>query len=116
MILLQYHDITDHKRFEEQLKKGGITQIEHNMEQFQILNDQIRNPLQAIMGYVNLDCAHYREHITEQISLIDTLVDRLDYGWVESEKVRRFLIRHYRYNPDNEPKSGAGKICKSELL
>lgn len=112
MIFIQYHDITDHKRFEDQLKTGGITQIEHNMEQFQILNDQIRNPLQAIMGYVNLDCVHYREHITKQISMIDTLVNRLDYGWVESEKVRRFLIRHYRYNPDNETKSGAGKICK----
>ncbi len=102
MIFIQYHDITDHKRFEEQLKKGGITQIEHNMEQFQILNDQIRNPLQVIMGYANLDCVHYREHIINQISVIDTLVDRLDSGWVESEKVRRFLIRHYRYNPDNE--------------
>ena len=116
MIFIQYHDITDHKRFEEQLKTGGITQIEHNMEQFQILNDQIRNPLQAIMGYVNLDCVHYHKHITEQIGMIDTLVTRLDYGWVESEKVRRFLIRHYRYNPDNEMKSGSGKICKSEQL
>ena len=109
MIFIQYHDITDHKRFEEQLKTEGITQIEHNMEQFQILNDQIRNPLQAIMSYVNLDCVLYREHITKQISMIDALVDRLDYGWVESEKVRRFLIRHYRYNPDNETKSGARK-------
>jgi PAS domain S-box-containing protein len=116
MIFIQYHDITDHKRFEEQLKTGGLTQIEHNMEQFQILNDQIRNPLQAIMGYVSLDCVHYREHITEQIGMIDTLVTRLDYGWVESEKVRRFLIRHYRYNPDMETESGAEKICKSELL
>jgi len=109
MIFIQYHDITDHKRFEEQLKTEGITQIEHNMEQFQILNDQIRNPLQAIMSYVNLDCVLYREHITKQISMIDALVDRLDYGWVESEKVRRFLIRHYRYNPDNETKSGGRK-------
>ena len=109
MIFIQYHDITDHKRFEEQLKTEGITQIEHNMEQFQILNDQIRNPLQAIMSYVNLDCVLYREHITKQISMIDALVDRLDYGWVESEKVRRFLIRHYRYNPDNDTKSGARK-------
>ena len=78
------------RRFEEQLKKEGITQIEQNMEQFQILNDQIRNPLQAIMGYVNLDCVLYRERIMEQIGLIDNLVDRLDHGWVESEKVRKF--------------------------
>jgi PAS domain S-box-containing protein len=103
---VQYHDITEHKKFEAQLKTEGITQIEHNMEQFQILNDQIRNPLQAIMGYVNLDCIHYRERIMEQIWMIDNIVSCLDRGWVESEKVRRFLIRHYRYNPDNETESG----------
>lgn len=102
-VFVQYHDITDHKQFEEQLKKEGITQIEQNMEQFQILNDQIRNPLQAIMGYVNLDCVQYRERIMKQIELIDTLVDRLDRGWVESEKVRRFLLRHYRHGPDTRP-------------
>lgn len=100
-VFVQYHDITDHKRFEEQLKKEGITQIEQNMERFQTLNDQIRNPLQAIMGYVNLDCVLYRERILDQIAVIDTLVDRLDRGWVESEKVRRFLLQHYRYNLEN---------------
>jgi two-component system, response regulator PdtaR len=99
-VFVQYHDITDHKQFEEQLKKEGITQIEQNMEQFQILNDQIRNPLQAIMGYVNLDGILYRERIIQQVEVIDTLVDRLDRGWVESEKVRRFLLKHYRYSPE----------------
>jgi PAS domain S-box-containing protein len=102
-ILVQYHDITDHKQLEEQIKKEGITQIEHNMEQFQILNDQIRNPLQAIMGYVNLDCVLYRQRIIEQIGLIDNLVSSLDHGWVESEKVRKFLLCHYHNNPDDEP-------------
>jgi len=102
-VFVQYHDITDHKRFENQLKKEGMTRIEQNMEQFQILNDQIRNPLQAIMGYVNLDCVRNQERIMEQIKLIDNLVSRLDQGWVESEKVRRFLLRHYRDNPDDNP-------------
>ena len=110
MIFIQYHDITDHKRFEEQLKTGGITQIEHNMEQFQILNDQIRNPLQVILGYVDLNCAHYRQRIIDQIGVIDTLVDRLDHGWVESEKVRSVLLRHYHYDHDDvpDPESSAG--------
>lgn len=101
-ILVQFHDITSHKRFEEQLKIEGINQIEQNMEQFQILNDQIRNPLQAIMGYVNIDCVHYRERILEQIELINNLVTRLDRGWIESDKVRRFLLLHYLCNPDDE--------------
>jgi PAS domain S-box-containing protein len=107
---VQYHDITDHKRFEEQLKKEGVTQIEHNMEQFQILNDQIRNPLQAIRGFVDLNCVQYKERIFEQINILDSLVDRLDRGWVESEKVRRFLLRNYlRHdvpNPNREDSDG----------
>jgi DNA-binding response OmpR family regulator len=95
LLLVQYHDITDRKRFEEELRIGGITQIEQNMEQFQILNDEIRNPLQAILGYISLDRHQYHDEIVEQIRMIDDLVHRLDQGWVESRKVRRFLMRHY---------------------
>jgi PAS domain S-box-containing protein len=98
---VQFHDITARRKFEEQLKKEGITQIEQNMEQFQILNDQIRNPLQAIMGYVSLDCIQYQARIIEQIRVIDRLVDRLDRGWVESTKVRSYLLRHY-YDKTND--------------
>jgi PAS domain S-box-containing protein len=105
---VQFHDITNRRKFEEQLKKEGITQIEKNMEQFQILNDQIRNPLQAIMGYVSLDCIQYRARILEQIMAIDSLVHRLDQGWVESEKVRRFLLRHYWDKLDDSSDSMTG--------
>jgi CheY-like chemotaxis protein len=108
LVLVQYHDISDHKRLEEQLKREGIQQIEQNMEQFQILNDQIRNPLQAIMGYVNLDCVLYRDRIMAQIELIDNLVSCLDQGWVESEKVRRFLLHHYRGAPEDGSGSPPG--------
>jgi hypothetical protein len=100
-IAVQYHDITDRKEFEDHLKREGISQIEHNMEQFQILNDQIRNSLQAIMGYIDLDCARFRPHIGEQIKKIDNIIARLDRGWVESEKVRNFLLRHYRHGRGN---------------
>jgi len=106
-IVIQYHDITDHKEFEAQLSKEGISRIEHNMEQFQILNDQIRNPLQAIMGYIDLDCARFRPKIGEQIKKIDNIIARLDHGWVESEKVRSFLLRHYR--PDRENMTDGNK-------
>jgi len=96
-IAVQYHDINDRKEFEDQLKEEGVSQLEHNMEQFQILNDEIRNPLQAILGYIDLDCAKFRPNIGEQIKNIDTIIARLDQGWVESEKVRNFLLRHYRH-------------------
>jgi two-component system, response regulator PdtaR len=95
-VLVHYHDISDRKRFEDEIKREGITRIEHNMEQFQILNDQIRNPLQIIRGYASLDNSPYHDRIMEQIALIDNLVNQLDKGWVESEKVRQFLLRHYQ--------------------
>jgi two-component system, response regulator PdtaR len=115
LVLVQYHDISDHKRLEEELKKEGITQIEHNMEQFQILNDQIRNPLQAIMGYVSLDCSRYQERIMEQIELIDNQVTCLDRGWVESEKVRRFLLHHYKDSTVNESEPPADTTQRGQI-
>ncbi len=96
-VAIQSHDITGRKHFEEQLKHEGVAQIEQNMEQFQTLNDQIRNPLQAILGYLQLGDPAYHPKIIHQVQEIDNLVVRLDKGWVESEKVRSFLLRHYRH-------------------
>lgn len=103
-IAIQSHDITAWKQLESELKTEGLSQIEANMEQFQILNDQIRNPLQAIRGYVELSGSGYSSQIDTQISIIDDLVSRLDRGWVKSEKVRSFLIRHYRHGEHILPK------------
>jgi 5,10-methylenetetrahydrofolate reductase len=100
MVAIQSYDITEWKHFEEKLEKEGISQIERNMEQFQILNDQIRNPLQVIMGYVSLGNCQFKSNIEEQIQIIDSIVTRLDSGWLESEKVRSFLFRHYQHGSD----------------
>lgn len=100
MVVLQSHDITDWKKIEEEIEQEGIFQIERNMEQFQILNDQIRNPLQVIKGYVSLAECPFRHKIDEQIRNIDNLVVRLDKGWLDSEKVRTYLFRHYQIGQD----------------
>ena len=89
------------------MKQEGLSQIDRNMEQFQILNDQIRNPLQAIKGYVDLGDNPYRDQIAEQIRIVNDLVTQLDRGWIESEKVRSFLIRHYQHGR-REPEAGCG--------
>jgi two-component system, response regulator PdtaR len=101
---IQSHDITFWKELESELKTEGISHIEHNMEQFQILNDQIRNPLQAIHGYSALSDNEYSSRIAEQVAIINNLVARLDKGWVESEKVRSFLMRHYDHGRQILPK------------
>jgi PAS domain S-box-containing protein len=94
-IAIQSHDVTWLKQMEDELKSIGIEQIEHNMEQFQILNDEIRTPLQVIMFYLSMGKCEYRTQIEERIKIIDSLVTRLDKGWLESEKVYSFLLRHY---------------------
>jgi len=68
----------------------GLSRIECNMEQSQVLNDQIRNSLQAIRGYVALSESEYSSKIEEQIVIINNLVTCLDKGWVKSENVRSF--------------------------
>jgi two-component system, response regulator PdtaR len=88
-------DITGRVLLEQEMEKEGLTQIEKNMEQFQVLNDHIRNPLQIIAALTTLDNGPSTEKVLTQIAVIDDLVTRLDKGWVESEKVRSFLLRHY---------------------
>ena len=96
-VIVVCRDITDRVRLEEHLREEGIRQIEKNNEQFHILNDQIRNPLQVISSLMEAIGGQYSEKVLEQVALIDSLVSRLDEGWLESEKVRRYLIEHYQH-------------------
>ena len=81
----------------ERLKREAFQQIEHNMGQIATLNDQIRNPLQAIM----LDTAVLDEQpkalIAEQVQIIEKILDALDERYSESEKVRRYLRKYYGF-------------------
>ena len=81
----------------ERLKREAFQQIEHNMEQFMIINDQIRNPLQAIM----LDTTTLDEKttalISEQVQIIEKILDTLDERYRESEKVRNWLRKYYDF-------------------
>lgn len=62
---------------------------------FAVLNDHVRNPLQIILSMVDLECSELTEKIMPYIKEIDDLVKGLDNGWIESEKVRNMIARHY---------------------
>jgi len=96
-VMMIIHDITDQVLMEEKMAMEGITQLEKNMEQFQILNDQIRNPLQVITGLTLLEQGPSQKKILEQVAMIDILVSKLDMEWYKSTKVRSFLMRHYQH-------------------
>ncbi len=99
-LLLIARDISDWIRIQKAIEKEGIIQIEKNMERFQVLNDQIRNPLTLIAMCAAMDGGPSSEKIRDAVKIIDDLVDKLDQGWIESNKVRSFLLRHYRHGED----------------
>jgi PAS domain S-box-containing protein len=71
----------------------ALLQIEKNMAQMAALNDEIRNPLTIITMSTDDDNQPGHEGILKGVKMINNLVDRLDQGFLESEKVRRFLQR-----------------------
>gem|GEM_PF-1496211 len=90
-------DTTDlHRLIMEQ--RESLQQINKNLEELAILNDGIRNPLAIILALIEVREYQNPEGIIEQVQLIDQIVTRLDQRWLESDKVRNFLIKHYAYD------------------
>ncbi|WP_317065040.1 PAS domain S-box protein [Methanoculleus caldifontis] len=86
-------DITE-RILTDQMKRETYTQLGKNIEQFAILGDHIRNPLQVIVGYAEMIDDPLTEKILEQSCRINGIITQLDRGWVESANVRQFLRRH----------------------
>ncbi|KUG21280.1 MAG: PAS domain S-box protein [Methanomicrobiaceae archaeon] len=91
--LVQIQDVTGQVRTEE-AKQQAYDRIEQNIEQFAILGDHIRQPLQVIMGLSELIEDARAEKIIEQVQRINGIVTQLDQGWIESRKIREFLRRN----------------------
>ncbi len=92
--VLYMRDTTEYSLLEN-MKKEAFLQIDKNMEQFAVLNDHVRNPLQIILSTVSLESDEVAEKIMPYIKEIDNLIKGLDNGWIESEKVRNMIARHY---------------------
>lgn len=94
MAVIVIRDITG-RRMLENLKMGMFKEMEKNTLEFARLSDQIRNPLQVILGLVSHGETETDATIGGQIMEIDALVQQLDRGWVESGKLREFITRYY---------------------
>ncbi len=73
----------------------SMRQIEENISQLAILNDQIRNPLTLIMGYAELENGMFGDRITEQVRIINSIIDQLDVGFLKSDSIREYLRKHH---------------------
>ena len=94
LLLSIARDISERKKNEQKLR-DAIHQIDENMGTLAALNDKIRNPLTVIDILAEDIEASTRDQIQTQVTAIDKIIDELDKGWVESEKVRNFLRRHH---------------------
>jgi PAS domain S-box-containing protein len=93
-IITVVRDVSTQKQVED-LKSKAYSQIERNMEQFALLADHIRNPLQAIMGRAELiDDAEAAEKIRQQVRRINAIIDQLDERWAESRKLSTFWRKY----------------------
>jgi hypothetical protein len=102
-ILLSSRVINYREKSEEfdEMKRRAFQQIEENMEQFEILSDQIRNPLQAIMlnsDTITMD-AKAKEDIQRQVHIIEDILSRIDEKNIESEKIRKYLKKYCGFDP-----------------
>ncbi len=93
-VMIIMRDITRSRKIEEE-KRLAYEQIEKNIEQFAILGDHLRNPMQVIMGLADLEGGPLAEQIRCQAKEIDLTVSQLDRGWIESEKIREFIRKYY---------------------
>ena len=93
-------DITETVEMRER-EKETLGQIEENLLSLAILNDHIRNPLTIITAAADLQVGESREKILAQVDQIDEIVRKLDQGWLESAKIREFLIKHHEFEPEN---------------
>ncbi len=93
VMLIVARDVAEERR-REQEQVDSLRQIQKNMEQFQILNDQIRNPVQVIIGLADMEGGDVGGRIIRQAYEIDEIVRQLDVGWLESAKVSAYLRRY----------------------
>jgi len=91
--LVQFQDITE-KVETENLRRQAFDQITQNIEQFAVLGDHIRHPLQVIQARADLLECEPADTIREQVRRINQIVRQLDQGWIESRKIREFLQRN----------------------
>jgi PAS domain S-box-containing protein len=104
--LMIARDITERVE-NEKMRAETLKQIEKNIGQLAVLNDHLRNPLQVIMSHVLLGEDGNPEVILNQIEEITVIVHKLDKGWLESLKIRDYLVRYHgmKYDEDEVQKN-----------
>lgn len=94
LIYTAARDITSRREADEKIQ-SGVQMLARTQETFATLNDQIRNPLSIISIYAEECEAGLGRKIQNEVIRIDNIVNQLDKGWIESDKVRRVMRRYF---------------------
>ena len=98
MVILVGRNVTELIQL-KQRQREALDQIEENLGSLAILNDHIRNPLMVISAYTEMGESEHMPIIMDQIQEIDRIINTLDRGFLESEKIRSFLLKHHDVDP-----------------
>jgi len=79
----------------EKDKNIAYEQIKRSLKLFMDLVDGIRNPLTAILGYIEMKdkLIDIFEQLTHQVGRISKIIEEVDRFWEESERIRKILER-----------------------
>lgn len=94
LVFIIARDITRQVEF-QQNQERLLQRLEENLVHMGALNDQIRNPLTIISTLVDENNCPDRDRILHEVERIDLLIDRLDDGFISSEKVWHFLHKKH---------------------
>ncbi|HDR72957.1 MAG TPA: PAS domain-containing protein [Methanoculleus sp.] len=101
-----FNDITEYKRSIAALTESQekylsliekISELLESIETAASLNDNIRNPLQAIVGLAEIGGGEDVSKIQNLVEEIDEIVQELDIGWVESTNLRQIITKAHQY-------------------
>lgn len=88
------NDLIEMKKDLEKLNRQLDLQIQKNLHLLAAINDQIRNPLSVAITLLDMNTNPNNDMIIQELKRIDAVIDNLDRGVVESEKVRDYLRKY----------------------
>lgn len=88
--MASFEDVTEERHLRER-ENEALSLIEENITGIAVINDEIRNPLTVIMAYAGMIETPEGEIIEQQVEEIETLIHRIDRGWILSDTMKEFL-------------------------
>ena len=76
-------------------------QIQKNLHLLATVNDQIRNPLAVALSLLDMDTHSKSESIIKELYRIDAVIQNLEKGMIESDKIRDYLKKYLECNDLN---------------